>query len=145
MKIPHFLDTLFAFSIRTLLQQMERFTESEYLTLARIYCMSDRLQAGNFRSAILERFQGEFNDNCSLSDQTVCEMLKVLTVELPRRPRIDPMQDQIYWYAARRLFRLQKRPCSQKRLKLPRWLKDYACAPVIARHYSWRRSLSHGQ
>ena len=81
--------------------------DEDYIILARLYALGDRLQAGDFQRAALNKFYLSFS-KASLSDQTTCELLEIAHGQLPKRVNEDPLRAQIFWYAALRLTRLHK-------------------------------------
>ena len=84
--------------------------ESEYVLLARLYALGDRLQANAFQVYVLKRFLKDFNSYTQLSDWIICDLLEVACDELPDRVNTDPLKAHIYWYVAARLDRLGKFP-----------------------------------
>ncbi|KAL8674154.1 MAG: hypothetical protein Q9168_001448 [Polycauliona sp. 1 TL-2023] len=71
--------------------------ESDYIVLARLYTLGERLQAHKFQFATLRKFTSSFGSQTSLSDQTVCELLDIACTELPERIHEDPLRAQIFW------------------------------------------------
>lgn len=86
-------------------KQVER--DSDYIILARLYALGERLQAHQFQLATLQKFTSSWSSQISLSDQGVCDLLEVACAELPERINEDPLRAQIFWYATSQLTRLQ--------------------------------------
>ena len=86
-------------------EKVER--ESDYIILARLYALGERLQAQSFQSVILRKFTSSWKSQ-RLPDQGVCDLLDIACTELPERINEDPLRAQIFWYAASRLTRLQE-------------------------------------
>ena len=78
-----------------------------YVISARLYALGERLQAKSFQKAALRKFTKSFNENLTLADQTVCELLEIACTEIPERVKTDQLTEQIYWYAASRLDSLK--------------------------------------
>ena len=83
--------------------------DSDYLVLARLYALGERLQAKDFQRAALRQFLTPSPPYASfkLSDQCICELLEIACGELPERLEEDPLRAHIFWYAASRLKELQ--------------------------------------
>ena len=81
--------------------------DSDYVVLARLYALGERLQARQLQLATLRKFTSSFGAGKSLPDQCICDLLDVACTELPDRPGEDPLRAQIFWYAASQLGRLQ--------------------------------------
>lgn len=62
---------------------------SDYITLARLYAMGERLMAPNFQSICLWRFTRSLDTRTSISDEGVCELLQVACTEITERTRED--------------------------------------------------------
>lgn len=86
-------------------KQVER--DSDYIILARLYALGERLQAHQLQLAILRKFTSSLSSKTSLSDQGICDLLEVACAELPERINEDPLRAQIFWYATSQLTRLQ--------------------------------------
>lgn len=80
---------------------------SDYIVLARLYALGERLQAHKLQFAVLRKFTLFFTNQTSLSDHAICDLLEIACTELPERVDEDPMRAQIFWYAAARLTQLQ--------------------------------------
>ena len=78
----------------------------EYIILARLYALGERLQAKDFQRAALNKFHRSFA-SASLSDQGICDLLEIACAELPERVDEDPLRAQVFWYAASRLTQLR--------------------------------------
>jgi BTB/POZ domain len=81
---------------------------SKILTLARLYTMGDRFLAKAFQDLTLLKLGSALSSGPDLSDQDICELLEIAGAELPDLPEENPLQAQIFWYAAGRISRLQK-------------------------------------
>ena len=84
--------------------------EADYILLARLYAMGDRLQADGFQGHVLRCFLANFGPYTKLSDGTICDLLEIASDELPARVDVDPLKDHVYWYVAARLDKLRKVP-----------------------------------
>ena len=78
----------------------------DYIILARLYALGERLQAKDFQRAALNKFHRSFA-KASLSDQGICDLLKIACVELLERVDEDPLRARVFWYAASRLTQLR--------------------------------------
>ncbi|KAL9591265.1 MAG: hypothetical protein Q9179_007897 [Wetmoreana sp. 5 TL-2023] len=101
--------------------------ESDYIVLARLYTLGERLQAHKFQFATLRKFTSSFGSQTSLSDQSVCELLDIACTELPERIHEDPLRAQIFWYAASQLTRLQSYDFFLQLLDMHKDLGKYLC------------------
>ncbi|KAH8721550.1 hypothetical protein GQ44DRAFT_829121 [Phaeosphaeriaceae sp. PMI808] len=81
---------------------------SEYVTLARLYAMGERLIAPRFQSYSLWRFAQSLGSRASISDESICELLRIAYTEITERVREDPMRAQIFWYGGSKMTALQK-------------------------------------
>ncbi|KAF1994758.1 hypothetical protein P154DRAFT_567153 [Amniculicola lignicola CBS 123094] len=81
---------------------------SEYVTLARLYAMGERLMAPKFKAYSLWRFTQSLRGNASISDENICELLRIACTEITERRREDPMRAQILWYGGINITKLQK-------------------------------------
>jgi hypothetical protein len=81
---------------------------SEYVTLARLYAMGERLMAPKFQSYSLRRFAHSLGSNTFISDESICELLRIACMEITERVREDPMRAQIFWYGGIKITNLQK-------------------------------------
>ena len=91
----------------TWLEEQETLRESDYIILARLYALAERLQASKLQYAALRKFASSLTYKTSFSDQCICELLDIACAELPERVDEDPLRKQIFWYAASRLTQLQ--------------------------------------
>jgi len=102
--------------------------DSDYIILARLYALGERLQAHQFQLATLQKFSSSLNSQRSLlSDQGVCDLLDVACAELPERINEDPLRAQIFWYATSQLTRLQKYDYFLRLLRIHEDLGKYLC------------------
>ena len=85
-----------------------RQNNSDYVILARLYALGDRLQAQRFQHAVLCKFTSFFTSNTNLLDQGICDLLEIVCEQLPEKSNEDPLRAQVFWYAACRLKNLQK-------------------------------------
>jgi hypothetical protein len=90
---------------------------SEYVTLARLYAMGDRLMARRFKSQCLWRFTEILASNKTMSEESICELLHLACTEIAERAKEDPMRSQIFWYAGIRISNLQKSGVYRKLLR----------------------------
>jgi hypothetical protein len=81
---------------------------SEYVILARLYAMGERLMAPRFQAHCLGRFTEEFRWPQTISDECVCDLLEIATTEITERVVEDPMTSHIFCFAATRIQSLQK-------------------------------------
>jgi hypothetical protein len=81
---------------------------SEYVSLARLYSMGDRLIAPRFKAHCLWRFTESFSKETAISEESICELLHIACDEITERTKEDPMRSQIFWYAGSRISNLQK-------------------------------------
>jgi hypothetical protein len=75
--------------------------------LARLYALGERLLAGNFQSHCLWRFT-ESLVNSTISEEDLCELLRIACMEITERSKENPMRAQIFWYGATKLTSLLK-------------------------------------
>jgi hypothetical protein len=80
---------------------------SEFVTLARLYTLGERILAPNFQCYCLWRFTESIGSHKNNSDESVCELLRIASTEITERKKEDPMRAQIYWYASTRITNLQ--------------------------------------
>ena len=106
-------------------KQVER--DSDYIILARLYALGERLQAHQFQLATLRKFTSSLSSRISLSDQGVCDLLEVACAELPERINEDPLRAQIFWYATSQLTRLQNYDYFLQLLGMHEDLGKYLC------------------
>jgi hypothetical protein len=83
---------------------------SEYVTLARLYALGERLMAAKFKACALWRFAMSLSNNTSISDEGVCELLRIACTEITERTSEDPMRAHIFWYAGTKIATLQQSP-----------------------------------
>ena len=81
---------------------------SEYVTLARLYAMGERLVAPKFKAYSLWRFVQSLSSDTFISNESVCELLRIACTEIAERAREDPMRAYIFWYAGAKISKLQK-------------------------------------
>jgi hypothetical protein len=101
--------------------------DTDYIILARLYALGERLQAHKFQLAALRKFTPSFGRKISLSDQCICDLLDIACAELPERIVEDPMRAQIFWYAASRLTHLQDYDYFLRLLQMHKELGRYLC------------------
>ncbi|OCL09852.1 hypothetical protein AOQ84DRAFT_338301 [Glonium stellatum] len=80
----------------------------DYVTLARLYALGERLGALNFQSIALRRFTASLQSNTPIPELSVCELLEIACATITARLVEDPMRAQIFWYASSRIPQLQK-------------------------------------
>lgn len=93
-------------SIMSTVENVKR--ESDYIILARLYALAERLQAHKFQHAILRKFTSNFSSSTTIPDQGVCDLLDIVCTELPDKIEEDPLRVQVFWFAAYNLTQLQK-------------------------------------
>jgi hypothetical protein len=81
---------------------------SEYVTLARLYAMGERLSASSFQAHCLWRFTQSLGTNTAISEECVCDLLQIACTEITERVKEDPMRSQIFWYGGVTIAKLQK-------------------------------------
>lgn len=81
---------------------------SEYVTLARLYAMGERLMAPAFQTYCLCRFTQSLEARSSISDEGMCELVQLACTEITERVREDPLRSQIFWYGSNKITTLQK-------------------------------------
>jgi hypothetical protein len=81
---------------------------SEYVTLAQLYAMGERLMARRFKALCLWRFTELLATNTAMSEESVCELLHIACTKITQRVKEDPMRSQIFWYAGIRISNLQQ-------------------------------------
>jgi hypothetical protein len=81
---------------------------SEYVTLARLYAMGERLLASRLRAQCLWRFTQNLHSSTVISEECVCDLLQTACNEITERVKEDPLRAQIFWYAGRKIANLQK-------------------------------------
>ena len=70
--------------------------DSDYVILARLYALEERLQAHQFQLATLRKFTSSWSSQISLSNQSVCDLLEVACAELLKRRNEDSLRAQIF-------------------------------------------------
>lgn len=81
---------------------------SEYVTLARLYALGERIIAPKLQSYCLWRFCQRLASNTFISDESICELLRIACTEITERVREDPMRAQIFWYGGAKISNLQR-------------------------------------
>ncbi|KAK7187454.1 hypothetical protein DPSP01_002572 [Paraphaeosphaeria sporulosa] len=81
---------------------------SAYVTLARLYALGERLMAPKFQAYALWRFSHSLATHTLISEESICELLRIACTEITERAREDPMRSQIFWYVGFRISDLQK-------------------------------------
>ncbi|EUC33757.1 hypothetical protein COCCADRAFT_36419 [Bipolaris zeicola 26-R-13] len=81
---------------------------SEYVTLARLYAMGERLMAPKFQAYTLWRFAQPLDTRTTISDESICELLRIACEEIMERVGEDPLRSHIFWYAGNQIAGLQK-------------------------------------
>jgi hypothetical protein len=81
---------------------------SEYITLARLYAMGERLMAPAFQTYCLWRFTQSLETRSLISEEGLCELLQLACTEITERIREDPLRSQIFWYGGSKIATLQK-------------------------------------
>ncbi|KAH7349230.1 hypothetical protein BKA66DRAFT_600368 [Pyrenochaeta sp. MPI-SDFR-AT-0127] len=80
---------------------------SEYVTLARLYAMGERLMARTFKEYCLWRFTESLGTH-TVSEEGICLLLEIACTEISERVKEDPMRSQIFWYGGTKIAALQK-------------------------------------
>lgn len=80
---------------------------SEYVTLAHLYSMGERLMAPRFQAYCLWRFTELLTSQTSISKECVCELLQIACKDVTERVKEDPLRSHILWYGAIRITHLQ--------------------------------------
>ena len=109
------------------LAKEEPLRDSDYIIIARLYALGERLQAHKFQYATLRKFTSSLTNHSSLPDQGVCDLLEIACTELPDRVNEDPLRGQIFWYAASRLTQLQNYDYFLRLLEMHKYLGKYLC------------------
>jgi len=81
---------------------------SEYVTLARLYAMGERLQARKFQAYALSRFTQSLDSRAFVSDESTCDLLRIACNEITERVNEDPMRAHIFWFGGTKISELQK-------------------------------------
>ena len=82
--------------------------DADYVLLARLYAMGERLQADGFQAYALRRFLADFGPYTNISGWIICDLLEIACDQLPDRVNPDPLKNHVYWYVAARLNKLRK-------------------------------------
>lgn len=104
--------------------------DSNYIIIARLYALEERLQTHKFQYVILRKFISFFTNYTSLSNQDVCDFLKIICTKLSNKINEDSLKDQIFWYVASRFTQFQKYDYFLRFLKMHKNLKKYLCIRV---------------
>ncbi|KAK7529900.1 uncharacterized protein J3D65DRAFT_672289 [Phyllosticta citribraziliensis] len=81
---------------------------SQFVLLASLYCLADRLSAKSFKDAVFWKFTNAFYESEPLSDQEICELLLVIHTELPEQEgHAEDLRNIIFWCTASRLSTLR--------------------------------------
>jgi hypothetical protein len=70
--------------------------------------MGERLVAPRFQSYALWRFTESLSSHTTISDESICELLRVACTEITERAKEDPIRAHIFWYGGSRITNLQK-------------------------------------
>jgi hypothetical protein len=81
---------------------------SEYVTLARLYAMGDRLIAPKFQAQCLWRFTESLSSSTPISDESTCQLLLIACTEIPEVLGEDPLRSYIFWFGGSKILSLQK-------------------------------------
>ncbi|KAF2686792.1 hypothetical protein K458DRAFT_297832 [Lentithecium fluviatile CBS 122367] len=81
---------------------------SEYVTLARLHALGERIVAPKLQSYSLWRFCQSLESDTFISDESSCELLRIACTEITERVREDPMRAQIFWYGGANISNLQR-------------------------------------
>ena len=89
--------------------------DTEYVVLARLYALGDRLQAQRFQAAVLKRFVQSFPDSPEFETSflpvlQVCELLDIVLSELPDKKEEDRLKMFVPWHAEHRKSMLKEHP-----------------------------------
>ena len=90
---------------------------SEYITIARLYALGERLGAVKFQSIALRRFIASLNSSSQIPELSICDLLEIACTTITARVTEDPMRAQIFWYASSRISQLQKFDTFRQMLK----------------------------
>ena len=99
---------------------------SEYITVARLYALGERLGAVRFQSVALRRFTASLNGS-QIPELSICDLLEIACTTITARVTEDPMRAQIFWYASSRISQLQKFDMFRQLLKEQSELGAYLC------------------
>jgi hypothetical protein len=81
---------------------------SQYVTLARLYAMGERLMATKLQAYCMWRFSESLSAQTSIPDEIICDLLQIACCEITERAEDDALRSQILWYGANKLVNLQK-------------------------------------
>jgi hypothetical protein len=81
---------------------------SDYVTLARLYALGERLIAPSFQAHCLWRFTKSLSSGTTVSDESTCELLQIACAEITERVKDDALRSHIFWYGATKIASLQK-------------------------------------
>jgi hypothetical protein len=81
---------------------------SNYVTLARIYAMGERLMAARLQAQCLWRFTQSLKTSTDISEECICALLQIACTEITERVKEDSMRSHIFWYAGYQIGKLQK-------------------------------------
>lgn len=109
------------------LEREELTKSSDYVILARMYTLGERLQAPRFQHATLLKFTKAFTNTVTVSEEHLCDLLEIVFVELPERVHEDPLRAQVFWCAASRLIQLQKNDYFVRLLEIHKQLGRFLC------------------
>lgn len=112
---------------RQWLEKEEELRASDYIIVARLYALGERLQAVDLQNATLRKFTVFFPPKTPLPEQDICDLLEIACAELPDKVHEDPLRAQIFWYAATRLSELRKHDYFLRLLELEKDLGRYLC------------------
>lgn len=105
----HFVKYLYSDAPLSSIPDPKDHHESTYALLTRLYGLGERLFAHRFQKVVLEVFCRNLTYS-NLPDNLLCEILEIAASEIPSRSKEDPLRDQIFWLASKRLQTLRKRP-----------------------------------
>ena len=82
-------------------------TDTEYVILARLYTLGDRLQARRFQKTVFQKLLRTWPASPQVDEMLqgiplhhICELLEIVLTELPDEGRKDPLREQVLWAAA---------------------------------------------
>jgi hypothetical protein len=70
--------------------------------------MGERLLAPKFKAYSFWKFAQSLRSDTFISDENICELLRIACMEITERIREDPMRAQILWYRGKKITNLQK-------------------------------------
>ena len=112
---------------RQWLEDQEPLVEHDFVIIARLYALGERLQASDFQYATLRKFTLSFPPRTPLPDQDVCDLLEIACAELPDKVNEDPLRAQIFWHAATRITQLQNYDYFLRLLEVHKELGKHMC------------------